>query len=285
MKVVLTGATGFVGSRVRPLLAAHGHGVSALARSGDHAPEAGVSWVTCDVRDPDFVDLLPERVDAVVHLAQAGGSPPDELVLGAVNVESTRLLLDYARRAGATRFVLASSGSVYGGGTSPLREDFPRRPVDAYARSKSEAETLLAQAAPGHRVCALRLFAPYGPGQDRRLVSDLVARVSAGRPVTLHGDGHPRMTPIFVDDVAAILVRTVETDVPPILNVAGDEVLSIRDMANAIGAALGISPVFEDVPGEPPLDFVADTTLLRRTFELGELTSFERGIAATVGAV
>lgn len=57
------------------------------------------------------------------------------------------------------------------------------------------------------------------------------------------------MTPIFVDDVASILVRTVETDVPPILNVAGDQVLSIRDMANAIGAALGISPVFEDGPG------------------------------------
>jgi UDP-glucose 4-epimerase len=283
VRVVVTGASGFVGSRVRPLLAAHGHEVCAVARSGDRAPEAGVSWVMCDVRDHGFVDLLPETADAIVHLAQAGGSPHDESLLRAVNVESTRLLLDYARRAGTGRFVLASSGSVYGGGTSPLREDLPPRPLDAYARSKSEAEALLAEAAPGVDVCALRLFAPYGPGQDGRLVSDLVGRVSAGRPVSLRGDGHPRMTPIFVDDAAAILVRTIETDVPPILNVAGDEVLSIRDMAETIGRALDVTPLFESALGNPPPDFVADTTLLRETFELGELTSFERGIATMVG--
>ena len=81
-----------------------------------------------------------------------------------MNVRSTQLLLDYACRVGTGRFVLASSGSVYGGSPSPLREDAPRLPLDAYARSKSEAETLLEQAPPGLG-CALRLFAPYRPGQ------------------------------------------------------------------------------------------------------------------------
>lgn len=284
MKVVLTGGTGFIGSRVRPLLAAHGHEVSAVARTREQSPELHVGWVTCDLADPGFVASLPETTDAVVHLAQAGGSPPDVSLLNAVNVEGTRLLLEYARRAGAARFVLASSGSVYGGASSTLREDRPRRPQDDYARSKSEAEALLQHASDDVRVCALRLFAPYGPGQDGRLIAGLVERVAAGRPVTLRGEGHPRMNPIYVDDVAAIVVRALEIDVPPILNVAGDEVLSIREMANTIGEALGIPPVFEEAPGEPPPDFVADTTLLRQTFELGELTRFERGISATVGS-
>jgi nucleoside-diphosphate-sugar epimerase len=283
VSVVLSGATGFIGSRVRPLLVAHGHAVTALTRAGG-SREPGVSWVTCDMADPGFVDLLPDTADAVVHLAQAGGSPPDDSVLRTVNVESTRLLLDYSRRAGATRFLLASSGSVYGGSSSPLSEDQPPRPLDAYARSKAEAESLLEQAPPGVRVCALRLFAPYGPGQNGRLIAELVDRVLSGRPVTLRGDGHPKLNPIFVDDVAAIVVRSLETSVPPVLNTAGDEVLSIRDMAETIGRVLGVSPVFVVAAGDPPLDLVADTTLLRGIFQLGDLTPFERGIASTVGA-
>lgn len=285
MKVVITGATGFIGSRVWPLLVAHGHAVTATARRDSHPGDAGVTWLTCDVADPGFVDALPDGAEAVVHLAQAGGSPPDASMLNAVNVESTRLLLDYSQRAGAKRFVLASSGSVYGGSTTPLSEDQPRRPLDAYARSKSDAEDLLEQASSEIGSCALRLFAPYGPGQSGRLIADLVGRVASGRPVTLRDSGHPRLNPTFVDDVAAIVVRALEGPVPPVLNVAGTEVLSIRDMAEAIGRALGVSPLFEDAPGDPPLDFVADTTLLRRTFEVGGLTTFERGIAATVGSV
>jgi nucleoside-diphosphate-sugar epimerase len=264
-------------------LTAHGHAVTATARAGRHPAEPRVSWVVCDVTDPGFVGVLPDTADAVVHLAQAGGSPPDHSALGAVNVESTRLLLDYSRRAGVKRFVFASSGSVYGGSPSPIREDQSARPPDAYARSKAEAEALLERAPPELGVCALRLFAPYGPGQNGRLIADLIGRVASGLPVTLRGDGHPRLNPIFVDDVAQIVVRALDIPVPPILNVAGDEVLSIRDMAESIGRAVGFPPLFEDAPGDPPADLVGDTTLLRRTFELGKLTPFERGIAATVG--
>lgn len=283
MKVVVTGASGFIGGRVRKLLAAHGHAVTAIARERPQAEEPGVSWHICDIADPGFVDLLPESADAIIHLAQAGGSPPDPDLLSAVNVESTQHLLEYSRRAGAERFVLASSGSVYGGAPSPLSEGRPRNPPDAYARSKAEAEALLDQAPADVGVCALRLFAPYGPGQNGRLIADLIGRVSSGRPVTLRGDGHPRLNPIFVDDVAAIFVGALQTPMPAILNVAGEEVLSIRDMAETIGRTLGVTPLFEEAPDRPPQDFVADTTLLRRTFELEDLTPFERGIAATVG--
>ena len=102
--------------------------------------------------------------------------------------------------------------------------------------------------------------------------------------MTLHGEGHPRLNPIFVEDVATIVVRALESQVPPILNVAGDELLSIRGMAETIGKALGVAPLFEHAAGDPPPDLLGDTTLLQRTFELGELTPFEQGIAATVGS-
>lgn len=280
----MTGAAGFIGSRVRRLLAARGHLVTAIVREEGQGTVPDVSWVVCDISDPGFADLLPGTADAVIHLAQPSGSSPDPAVLSAVNVESTRLLLDYSHRAGVRQFVLASSGSVYGGSRSPLSERHPRRPLDAYARSKAEAEEVLEQAPSDVGACALRLFAPYGPGQRGRLIADLIERVSSGRPVTLRGDGHPRLNPIFVDDAAAIFVQAVENPLPPLLNVAGAEVLSIREMAETIGRVLGVTPLFEELPGEPPQDFVADTALLRGTLDPGELTSFERGIAATVAA-
>ena len=58
MKVVVTGATGFIGSRVRRLLAAQGHSVTAVVRAGDRPEEPGVFWVECDIADPGFVDVL-----------------------------------------------------------------------------------------------------------------------------------------------------------------------------------------------------------------------------------
>jgi nucleoside-diphosphate-sugar epimerase len=116
------------------------------------------------------------------------------------------------------------------------------------------------------------------------LIADLIGRVSAGRPVTLYDGGHPKLNPIYVADVAAIFVRALESPVPPVLNVAGDEVLSIRDMAETVGRALGIPPVFEETPDEPPPDLVGDTTLLRQTFGLGNLTPFDDGIAATIAS-
>jgi nucleoside-diphosphate-sugar epimerase len=282
VKVVLTGATGFIGSHVLPLLVERGHEVAATTRGAPSQSAPGVTWVCCDVADPRFVELLPAAADAVVHLVQAVGSPPDDGLLRAVNVESTRLLIERANRVGVGRFLLASSGSVYGGSSSPLLEDEPLRPRDPYARSKADAEQLLDRAGADICASALRLFAPYGPGQQGRLIPDLVARVSEGRPVSLYAEGHPKLNPIFVDDVAAIVVGALEVPVPPVLNVAGDEILSIRDMATAIGRGLGVSPVFEEGEGAPPPDLVADTTLLHRTFELPELTPFERGIAATV---
>ena len=166
VNVVVTGATGFIGSRVWPLLVAHGHAVTATARAGGYPAEPRVRWTICDVRDPGFADVLPRTADAVVHLAQAEGWPPGDSLLGAVNVESTRLLLDYSRRAGVKRFILASSGSVYGGAPAPLREDQPARPLDAYARSKAEAEALL-RPPPSIGVCALhhRILLQERPAQ------------------------------------------------------------------------------------------------------------------------
>ena len=166
MKVLVTGATGFVGHRLVPFLTESGHDGVAVVRTVARAlASANVEQIACDLRDPEVTDAFPGRVDAVVHLAQANVHRSAEQELVAVNTASTAMLLEYAHRAGAASFVLASSGSIYGGSEWPLREDDPARPADAYARSKVSAERLVHERHGAHAATIYRLFAPYAPSQ------------------------------------------------------------------------------------------------------------------------
>jgi nucleoside-diphosphate-sugar epimerase len=130
----------------------------------------------------------------------------------------------------------------------------------------------------------LRLLTPYGPGQTNRLVPGLLGRVRAGRPVTLRDGGRPRMNPIYVDHVVDVLAQALTVPPNQVVNLAGDEVLSIQEMAETIGRVVGREPVFEPAAGDSGGDVVADTTRLRRVFTLPPtLTAFADGVRAMLG--
>ena len=145
MRVLVTGATGFVGSHLLPALVAEGHDVFAAVRGADRLEHtAGITPVECDLAAPSEGRSLPEA-EAIVHLAQANVRFPEGASeLYAVNTTSTQELLDHGRRTGASRFVLTSSGSVYGFGPTPFPESDPVRPHDFYALTKIHAEQLVA---------------------------------------------------------------------------------------------------------------------------------------------
>jgi nucleoside-diphosphate-sugar epimerase len=278
MRILVTGATGFIGNRLVPRLVEEGHAVVAAGR--DHsrlAQLAGAEPVVADLRDAHAADAFPRRVDAVVHLAQ--GNTESELF--AVNAHATGALLEYALVAGAGSFVLASSGSVYGGADRLLTEEDPVQPLDEYGRSKVAAEQLVSDRAGAIRTCIVRLFAPYGPGQRGRVIPKLVANVRSGKPVVLHGSGRPRLTPIYIDHVVDVIAPAVVSDESMLLNVAGEEILSIRNMAETIGRVLGIEPRFEESAEAGRQDLIGDATQMRRRFRLPDpLVSFEQGVEA-----
>jgi UDP-glucose 4-epimerase len=286
VKVLVTGATGFIGCRLVPALVREGHFVTAVGQRPDALAALGSNeTIACDLRDHRATDRFPRRVDAVIHLAQANLTHPDEAALFATNAATTERLLAYAARAKISSFVLASSGSVYGGSPQAQHETDPLRGEDPYARSKLEAERLVVEHGGGFPAVILRLFAPYGPGQRRRLIPELISRVHAKRPVMLRDGGRPRLNPIYVDHVVDVLSQSLIPPAAQILNVAGDEVLSVREMADVIGRVLDTDPVFEEVDDEPQADLIGDTSAMRRNFTLpSTLVSFEQGVAATVRA-
>jgi nucleoside-diphosphate-sugar epimerase len=290
MNVLVTGATGFVGGHLVPHLVQAGHRVYAQVRDpGRLAQVAGdVRAVVCDLRDRDAIAALPDRVDTILHLAQWNGPLPDTIAdLFEVNTGSTLRLLEYARRTGVKRFVLASTGSVYGGQRSagePWSEGDPDQGAGYYPATKVAAERLVQACGADVPYTIFRLFAPYGPGQAGRMVPGLISRVRSGEPVTVAGGRGPRFNPIYVADAAGVFEQSLAAQGNQVVNLGGDEALSIREMALAIGRVLGREAVFQDVPGTP-VDVVGDIARLRQLYRLPpRLTTFEEGVRRMVAA-
>jgi nucleoside-diphosphate-sugar epimerase len=236
------------------------------------------SAVVHDLVAPLRLNRLP-WVDAIVHLAQANTKFPDGAAdLLAVNTVRTQELLEHARRCGTSRFIFTSSGSVYGKGPLPFSETDPLVPHDFYAVTKIAAEHLVAVYGELVPTTVLRLFTPYGPGQEGRLIPVLIDRVRRGKAVTLNGDGSPRLNPVYVEDVITVIIASLESDESELLNVSGDEVVGIRELTETIGALLGVEPRFECGHGNDRGDIVADNTKLHRIFPSHRLITLREGL-------
>ena len=286
MRVLVTGATGFVGSHLLPALVAERHDVFAAVRDpGRLEPTSGITPVDCDLATSNEGRPLPE-VEAIVHLAQANVRFPEGAgELYRVNTTSTQELLDHGRRTGARRFVLTSSGSVYGFGPKPFAESDPVRPHDFYALTKIHSEQLVASYGEHFGTTVLRLFAPYGPGQVGRLIPSLAQRVGRGDAVTLNGGGQPRMNPIYIDDLVSVLLASLGRDGHETVNVGGDEAVGVGELASRIAEAIGTEARFEEGTAEGPGDLVGDTTLLHELYAPAGLVPLDEGLRRTVASL
>lgn len=286
MRVLVTGATGFIGRRLIAFLRTRHETIAVLRRADDAAALGAAAWVLADLAGPLDADVLPAGVDAVVHLAQANVPFPEAAPeLFAVNVAATLGLLDWARRASVPRFVLASSGDVYGPHRTPRRESDAPAPASFYGATKSAAETI-AQAYAGYlSPCILRLFRPYGPGQSGRLLPRLAAAVRRGEPVATGLDGGPRLNPIYVDNVLQVIERALGGSFAGIVNVAGDETVTLRELACRLGSVVGREPVFRDDDAAGLADTLGDNRLMHEALGGWPLVPLDEGLSRSFAAM
>ncbi len=270
MRIVLTGAAGFIGSTTSQHLLAQGHTVDGIDSISDYysadrkrqnlerlEQERGFRFHQLDIVD-DLIDPVLAGADAIIHLAGQPGvrrswSEFDTYV--AANVRGTKEVLDAAVRHGIQRVVYASSSSVYGNaGTYPTPENHPTSPQSPYAVTKLAGENLCTLYAKDRKLSTvnLRYFTVYGPRQRPDMLTHrLLEAAHLGTPVTIFGDGEQIRDFTYVDDIARANVLAATSDVRPgsRFNISGGSSVSVNEMIAAVERAAG-GPIRLQYQGE-----------------------------------
>ena len=163
MKILITGSTGFIGSHLVNLLK-NNHEVFALTNDRTYLEKSSgsVKYIFQDLTQPLVLGEIKE-IDCIIHLAQGN----QKTIEGApiefkVNVAATMELLEFARTHQAKKFILASSGTVYGFGPRKFKETDSYNPINMYGATKIAAEGLVKQYESYFDCIILRFFFPYG---------------------------------------------------------------------------------------------------------------------------
>jgi len=247
MRCFVTGATGFIGSRLVDSLVGAGYEVRALVRDPTRAAtleRAGVSPVIGDVAEPAGLAEALSGAQRVFHCAGLVGDWLDHDEARRVNVDGTRALLSASAAAGVERFVHLSSLSVYGLGhhrgtdeSAPLRYS-----GDAYIDSKIDAERMVRVWAgrDGPDCVIVRPGFVYGPG-DRRFLPKLLDALARRRFVYV-GDGSKLLNLSYVDDVATalLLAGSVPAAAGRAYNIVDGTETSLRDFVEFLCDRLGL---------------------------------------------
>jgi nucleoside-diphosphate-sugar epimerase len=230
MRIVVTGATGFIGRALCPVLAARGHEVVALERGASGDLTAFADW-----------SRVLSGADAVVHLAAiAHRRGVDEVRLRAVNVDVPVALGRAAAEAGV-RLLFMSTVKVHGEETraAAFQEASAFAPADAYGRAKADAELAL-QSIDGLKLSVVRPPLVYGPGVGANFLN-LMRAVARGWPLPFAGIDNRRSL-IYSGNLADAVARCVET--PAAIGraylVSDGAPLSTPALCRAMGAALGV---------------------------------------------
>ena len=264
MTVLITGGAGFIGSNLSARLLADGRRVRVLddlsTGSSQNLP-GGVDLVMGGVEDAESVVDACRDAEVVFHLAALTSvtrSVRDPVSTNDVNVRGTLTVLEAARQAGVRRVVYASSSSVYGDTeVLPKHEGLPASPVSPYGVSKlaGEAYCRAFTRVHGLETVALRFFNVFGPRQDptseyAAVIPRFIARMVAGKPPVVFGDGEQTRDFTFVDDAVTACLSAADAGPDAseeAINVSGGGRISIVALIGLLNRVLGteIAPEHE----------------------------------------
>jgi UDP-glucose 4-epimerase len=295
VRTLITGGCGFVGANLVGVLLDQGCELRVLDNFslGSPAAVSGVEVVEGDVRDAEAVARAVDGAEAVIHLAAFGSvadSVADPLENFDVNARGTLVALQAAARAGARRFVFASTGgALIGDAPAPVDESSLPRPISPYGASKlcGEGYCQAFRGSYGLETVALRFANVYGPRSEHKkgVVTTFVKRALRAEPLVIYGDGRATRDFIYVDDLCAGIAAALASPAAEgVVHLASERETAIAELARMVIDITGADVPIECVPrrrGEVERTFA----LARRAAELfgfRAAVSLEDGLARTV---
>jgi len=262
-RILVTGAGGFVGAAVADLAARHQHQVTALVRNPSSprvlALTGRCSIAVADLADPGAVSAVLDkaRPDIIIHSAWEGvGGPTRAGDIQLDNIRTTVGLLDAAIAAGASRFIGIGSQAEYGRHDRRIDESAATEPFLLYGAAKLSAYHLTRQRAAdaGVGFAWLRLFSPYGPGDNPDwLIPSVAAQMLGGQP--------PRTSPgtqkwdylHIIDCAQGILAAALADSAQGVFNLSSGRAETVRSIVERIRdlACPGLPLTFGDIPFGP----------------------------------
>lgn len=303
MKILVTGAAGFIGSHAAQHLLARGDEVVALdnfapnysrarkeANLAEFAHDPRCEFIHADIRDAGYMRELfsRHRFDRVLHLAAMGNvrysiEHAPEYV--DVNIAGTVNLLEAARLSGTRHFVFASTSSVYGRADVPFVETVPvAQPLAPYPATKI-ADEVLAHAyhvAFGLQCVGLRFFNVYGPrGRPDMMPYEFTRKIAAGEPIRVFDAGRPQRDWTYIDDIVSGVLAALDGNFEyEIINLGRGQPIELSRFIEIIERLVGRPALIEHAPlppTEPPITY-ANIDKARRLLHYEPHTSIEDGL-------
>ena len=305
--ILLTGSSGFIGSKTSQLLLEQGNTVVGIDNMNDYydvrikrdrlkslKPFDRFSFYEADIENKKELENIfsKYRFDAIINLAARAGvrySMENPYVYVSTNVVGTLNLLEMMRKYSIHKMVLASTSSLYANQPMPFSETLPvNTPISPYAASKKAAEAL---AYSYHHlfnfdIAVLRYFTVYGPaGRPDMSVFRFIKWIDEGLPITLYGDGSQARDFTFVDDIASGTIKA--------LAVKGYEIINLGGGKNPITLNYMISKIEEYLGKKAKIDYKpfhkadmketwADITKASALLNWSPLVDFDEGIKRCV---
>lgn len=302
MRILLTGAAGFIGSHLVDRFLAEGHEVvgvdnfltGRVCNLAHLTGAKGFGFLERDVCEPLAVD---GPVDWVLHFASPA-SPPKYLAFPLetmrVNTEGTRHLLELAKRKNA-QFFLASTSEVYGdpvlhpqpekyrGNVNPIG---PRSVCDE-AKRMAETLTMAYQRHFGVRSRIIRIFNTYGPRMDPndgRVVTNFITQALAGESITLYGNGTQTRSFQYVDDLIEGIRRLMDIEYFQPVNLGNPEEFTMRELALLIRQMTGSRSLLVNrpLPEDDPCQRRPDNSLAESLLKWKPAVPVAEGLVRTI---
>ena len=312
MKVLVTGADGFIGSHLAEALVRNGYDIRAFVLYNsfsswgwlDRAPSDirdSLDVFAGDIRDPHGMKTAMQGCDAVLHLAALIAIPysyhsPDAYV--DTNVKGTLNVLQAARELGVRRILHTSTSEVYGTARFvPITEEHPLQGQSPYAATKIAADQLAYSfhASFGLPVVIVRPFNTYGPRQSARaVIPTIITQIASGKRQIRLGALSPTRDFTYVQDTVAAFIAALRSDagLGQVVNFGSNFEISIGDAARLVAQTMGVEAeiLTEDARVRPEHSEVqrlyADTSKAASLFgwkpALGGLEGFKRGLQQTI---
>ena len=274
MKVLVTGAAGFIGSHLCERLLRDGRMVVGVDCFDDFydprikrrnisgcLEDENFQLIDADIRDHAAMDqAVGSGVEGIVHLAARAGVRPSiaqPVLYADVNINGTMVLLEAAKKHGIDKFIFASSSSVYGNNEKVpfCEDDNVDFPISPYAATKKAGELICHtyHHLYGMSITCLRFFTVYGPRQRPDLAIHKFARlIEEDKPIPVYGDGSMMRDFTYIDDIIDGTVAAIEEcDGFNIYNLGESQPIAVNDLIAEIEKALGKKAAKEYCPRQP----------------------------------